>query len=82
VAGRAGAPKLSVYSAAKHGVIGLTKSAAAEYATKGIRVNAVCPSFARTAMALEFLRRAPEGIEEAHRRPDARRADEAAGGSR
>lgn len=65
VAGRAGAPKLSVYSAAKHGVIGLTRSAAAEYATKGIRVNAVCPSFARTAMALEFLTRSPEGVEAA-----------------
>lgn len=65
VAGRAGAPKLSVYSAAKHGVIGLTRSAAAEYATKGIRVNAVCPSFARTAMALEFLNRSPAGMEAA-----------------
>lgn len=56
VAGRVGAPRLSVYSAAKHGVVGLTVSAAAEYATKGIRVNAVCPSFARTAMALDFLK--------------------------
>lgn len=55
VAGVAGAPRLSVYSAAKHGVVGLTKSAAAEYATKGIRVNAVCPAFARTKMALDFL---------------------------
>lgn len=65
VAGRAGAPRLSVYSAAKHGVVGLTLSAAAEYATKGIRVNAVCPSFARTAMALDFLKMSPLGIDEA-----------------
>lgn len=65
IAGLAGAPHLSVYAAAKHGVIGLTKSAAAEYATKGIRINAVCPSFAKTDMALDFLREAPEGEEAA-----------------
>ena len=64
VAGLAGAPRLSVYSAAKHGVVGLTRSAAAEYATRGIRVNAVCPSFARTAMALDFLKMSPKGLEE------------------
>ena len=65
VAGIAGAPRLSVYSAAKHGVVGLTRSAAAEYASKGIRVNAVCPSFARTAMALDFLKMSPNGIDAA-----------------
>ena len=65
IAGLGGAPNLSVYAAAKHAVVGLTKSAAAEYATKGIRINAVCPSFARTDMALDFLRAAPEGEEAA-----------------
>ncbi|MFZ1773751.1 MAG: SDR family oxidoreductase [Rhizobiaceae bacterium] len=65
VAGLSGAPHLAVYSAAKHGVVGLTRSAAAEYATRGIRVNAVCPSFARTDMALDFLRRDPNGIDAA-----------------
>ena len=56
VAGLAGAPKLSVYAAAKHGVVGLTKSAAAEYATKGVRVNAICPAHTRTAMVDGFVR--------------------------
>ena len=55
VAGIAGAPKLGVYAAAKHGVVGLTRSAAAECATKGVRINAVCPSFARTAMVTGML---------------------------
>lgn len=65
VAGLAGAPRLSVYAAAKHGVIGLTRSAAAEFATKGIRVNAVCPSFARTSMVDDFLKLAPGREKEA-----------------
>lgn len=55
VAGIAGAPKLAVYAAAKHGVVGLTRSAAVECATKGVRINAVCPSFARTAMVTDIL---------------------------
>ncbi|RWM14752.1 MAG: SDR family oxidoreductase [Mesorhizobium sp.] len=56
VAGLSGAPKLSVYAAAKHGVVGLTRSAAVEYASKGIRINAVCPAHTRTAMVEGFVR--------------------------
>jgi NAD(P)-dependent dehydrogenase (short-subunit alcohol dehydrogenase family) len=66
VAGLAGAARLSVYAAAKHGVVGLTRSAASEYATRGIRVNAVCPSFARTRMVGDFVRLAGGNEDDAH----------------
>jgi NAD(P)-dependent dehydrogenase (short-subunit alcohol dehydrogenase family) len=54
-AGLIGFPGHANYVAAKHGVIGLTKAAALENITKGIRINAICPGTARSRMVDEWL---------------------------
>ena len=50
IAGMVAEPGISAYVAAKHGVIGLSKAAAVEYASKGIRINALAPGLVNTAM--------------------------------
>ena len=57
IAGLAGLPTSSIYVAAKHGVVGLTKTAAIEYAEQGVRVNSVCPGYIETDMTRDVMAR-------------------------
>jgi NAD(P)-dependent dehydrogenase (short-subunit alcohol dehydrogenase family) len=53
--GLVGGAERGIYHAAKHGVLGFTKSAALEYAAKGIRINAVCPGLIQTPMSDQMV---------------------------
>lgn len=64
-AGLLGAPLLGAYAAAKHAVVGLTRTAAAETARKGLRINAICPAFAETPMLTGSIDQMRGGKEEA-----------------
>jgi 2-hydroxycyclohexanecarboxyl-CoA dehydrogenase len=69
-AGRVGSSGEAPYSAAKGGIIALTKTLARELASKGIRLNVVCPGLTETNMLTEFMKGAgnPEKLAEAYRR--------------
>jgi NAD(P)-dependent dehydrogenase (short-subunit alcohol dehydrogenase family) len=62
--GLVGLPRRAAYHASKHGVIGLTRSAALEYAPRGIRINAVCPGTIDTPMVADMLDTQPDAMKE------------------
>jgi NAD(P)-dependent dehydrogenase (short-subunit alcohol dehydrogenase family) len=69
IMGLAGAIRVPAYTAAKHGVAGLTKAAALEYGRHGIRINAVCPAPIYTPMLISAFEKRPD-MEERYARSE------------
>jgi NAD(P)-dependent dehydrogenase (short-subunit alcohol dehydrogenase family) len=63
--GLVGNPGRAAYHATKHGVLGLTKSAALEYAPRGIRINAVCPGTIETPMVARMIADGEHSVDDA-----------------
>jgi NAD(P)-dependent dehydrogenase (short-subunit alcohol dehydrogenase family) len=64
-AGLVGVQGTATYTASKHGIVGLTRAAALDYAASSIRINAVCPGFIDTPMIQRFTKGNPEGRSQA-----------------
>ena len=64
IGGLIGLPGRAIYHATKHGVIGLTKSAALEYATRGIHISAICPGVIDTPMVAAMVAKEPETMKD------------------
>lgn len=69
-------PGVSAYSASKHGLLGLTKSAALEYANRGIRINAICPGMINTPMGDDLTGGDKQVLEEMKQHPPMKRFGE------
>jgi NAD(P)-dependent dehydrogenase (short-subunit alcohol dehydrogenase family) len=78
ILGKVGTPEASAYCAAKHGVVGLTQSAALEYGTKNIRINTIGPGYIETPLLGEMDKSQLKHLEGLHAMKRLGHADEVA----